>query len=575
MMISFLFFLIKFIIDYNMCYRFYFSFFFIVCFVFSEDWLFKIKDSYYAEAEMYSFYGMGEWVRSSKEKKQKMVADFIIRESAYFAALDKGFDSSPSFYEKTFNRSRQLLVNYVYQMEIGRLATDSSRLALGKKFLKQDRLVHHILIGYAGSSLRVPIEKTKEDAFSFSLGLLDSLSFDSFKEASLSFSDDGAAKRNGGRLGWLSWGSTIPSFEEFVFSSPLKKVVGPVETEFGYHLVYIEDSRPSSFSFLSEGEYLDHVLLRSSSRDVGVLKTFSSHYDSLVLDKGGVVFNDSLITFLFSSFSPSLKKNKGNIVSLLQKNSQEGVLCVYNKRGFGLPWFASQLEGYSPSNRPTVTTIESFYKLLKTVLLQKAAYDFGVAMKYDKKELYLKGLLSYKKDLLYSLYFKNLVNSVQSPDSLRIKEFYELHKGKKYKTLKSLKLKEIRVESWSLADRLLGLYIEGASFADLCKDFSLGWSEKTQGEIGPVEASFEGGKISSYFEGSFIKGDVGNIVENKDGSFSFFFIVRVFPEGFIPFDKVYSRASSLLYRQDQEKTKKDKISSFYKKYNIVVNDSLF
>ena len=42
-----------------------------------------------------------------------------------------------------------------------------------------------------------------------------------------------------------------------------------------------------------------------------------------------------------------------------------------------------------------------------------------------------------------------------------------IHKKEKYKTARSLKLQEVRVDSWSLADRLLGLYIEGASFEGL------------------------------------------------------------------------------------------------------------
>ena len=563
----------KFIIDYAMRYKLYFCLCF--CFLFSEEWLFKINNSYYKETDMYSFYGMGEWVRSSKEKKQKMVDDFIVRESAYFGALNQGLDSSPSFYEKVFNRSHQLLVNYVYQIEVARLSADSSRVLLGEKFLKEDRLVHHILLGYEGSSLNVPVDRNKEEAFAFSLNLLDTLSFDFFETASRKFSDDGAANRNGGRLGWISWGSTIPVFEEFVFNSPVGSIKGPIETEFGYHLVYIEDVRPSSYSFLKNDEYLDQVLLRSSSRDIGVLRGLSSYYDSLVLVDKGVVFNDSLVVSLFNSFSFDLKKSKGDLVSVLKTVKTDGVVCVYNNKGLGVDWFVSQLESYPPSNRPTITTIESFYKTLKTLLLQKAAYEFGVLKGYDKKDLYLKGLLSYKKDLLYALFFKTLVNSVPPPDSLDVKKYYDLYKKEKYKTPRSLKLQEVRVDSWSLADRLLGLYIEGASFEGLAKEFSLGWSDDKKGLIGPVEVSFEGGKLKNYFTPSLKEGYVGDIVENKDGSFSFFLISKVFPEGFIPFDKVYSRASSLVYRQNQEVAKQNKISSFYKEYNIIVNDSLF
>ena len=65
------------------------------------------------------------------------------------------------------------------------------------------------------------------------------------------------------------------SFEREVFKGRVGDFVGPVETEFGFHIVYIEDSRPSSFSFLSRDEFLDAVLLRSSTRDVGELKVLS------------------------------------------------------------------------------------------------------------------------------------------------------------------------------------------------------------------------------------------------------------------------------------------------------------
>ena len=68
---------------------------------------------------------------------------------------------------------------------------------------------------------------------------------------------------------------------------------------------------------------------------------------------------------------------------------------------------------------------------------------------------------------------------------------------------------------------------------------------------------------------------MGNVVENPDGSFSFFKTIDVFPMSYIPFEKVYSRASSLLYREKQEAAKVLGVSNFYKDLNIVKNDSLF
>ena len=554
-----------------MIYRFIFILF--LCFSFGEPdlWVFKMDGKTYTEKDMYGFFGMGEWIQSSKEKKQKMVEDFIIREGAFLQATSLGLSNSPSFYEKSFNKSRHFLVNYVYQVEVSKLALDSNRVALGKTFLKEDRLVHHILIGYNNSALRQPVSRTKEEALSLSLNILDTLSVDMFEEVAFKISDDGAAKRNKGRLGWLSWGTTIPSFEEFVFTAPAGRVVGPVETEFGYHLVLVEDLRPSSFSYLSNDEYSDQVVLKSASRDPSVLKSFSSQYDSLVLEENQVVFNSSLIDSFFLAFN-NKKEGKKDVVSLLKNYKKEGVVCVYNKKGVGFDWFISQIETYPPSSRPTITNKTSLYDVFKKVVLQDAAYRFGLKNGYNKKDLYLRWVRDYEKDLLYSAYFKNLVNSVSRPDSSSIKEYYFLNKDEKYKIKKSLKLQELRVDSWSLADSLLNLYIDGVEFAPLVENFSINWDKKTQGIIGPVESSFRGGLYSSYFSSFLQTGDVGEVVQNKDGSFSLMLITKVFPEQFIPIEKVYNKISSLLFKQNQELSKERAIEGFYTNYKITIND---
>ncbi|GHF83952.1 peptidylprolyl isomerase [Thalassotalea marina] len=43
----------------------------------------------------------------------------------------------------------------------------------------------------------------------------------------------------GGALGSFSRGQMIKEFDDVVFSAELNKVVGPVRTQFGYHLVEI------------------------------------------------------------------------------------------------------------------------------------------------------------------------------------------------------------------------------------------------------------------------------------------------------------------------------------------------
>jgi peptidyl-prolyl cis-trans isomerase C len=45
--------------------------------------------------------------------------------------------------------------------------------------------------------------------------------------------------RSGGDLGEFSPGQMVKEFDEVVFSAPVGEVQGPVQTQFGYHLIEI------------------------------------------------------------------------------------------------------------------------------------------------------------------------------------------------------------------------------------------------------------------------------------------------------------------------------------------------
>jgi len=51
------------------------------------------------------------------------------------------------------------------------------------------------------------------------------------------------SKKNGGDLGWFSRGDMVKEFENAAFSADKGAVVGPVRTQFGWHLIYIKDVR--------------------------------------------------------------------------------------------------------------------------------------------------------------------------------------------------------------------------------------------------------------------------------------------------------------------------------------------
>ena len=57
-------------------------------------------------------------------------------------------------------------------------------------------------------------------------------------------SDDPGSKDLGGDLGWFGRGSMVPEFEDAVFSAKPGEIVGPIRSQFGYHIIKVEGFRP-------------------------------------------------------------------------------------------------------------------------------------------------------------------------------------------------------------------------------------------------------------------------------------------------------------------------------------------
>jgi len=56
-------------------------------------------------------------------------------------------------------------------------------------------------------------------------------------------SEDPGSKAKNGDLGFFTRGRMVKEFEEAVFTAPIGKVVGPVKTPFGYHLVKVNEKK--------------------------------------------------------------------------------------------------------------------------------------------------------------------------------------------------------------------------------------------------------------------------------------------------------------------------------------------
>lgn len=73
----------------------------------------------------------------------------------------------------------------------------------------------------------------------------------SFADEAKANSSDGSAA-NGGDLGWFGTGAMVKPFEDAVVAAPVGKVVGPVKTDFGWHLILVSETRNKAAPKLEE-----------------------------------------------------------------------------------------------------------------------------------------------------------------------------------------------------------------------------------------------------------------------------------------------------------------------------------
>jgi len=70
------------------------------------------------------------------------------------------------------------------------------------------------------------------------------LAGEDFANLAIEMSDDSGSGTNGGDLGWFGPGRMVAPFEEAAFNARIGNLVGPIETDFGFHLIEVTHRAP-------------------------------------------------------------------------------------------------------------------------------------------------------------------------------------------------------------------------------------------------------------------------------------------------------------------------------------------
>lgn len=100
-------------------------------------------------------------------------------------------------------------------------------------------------------------------------------------------SEDPSGKTNGGDLGWFARGRMVPEFEDVAFKMNKGQISDPVKTQFGYHLILLEDKKAAQTKPLEsvKSELAQMAIQKTKAQDLdNLLKTEQERISALLKD---------------------------------------------------------------------------------------------------------------------------------------------------------------------------------------------------------------------------------------------------------------------------------------------------
>lgn len=188
------------------------------------------------------------------QKIEEYLTLFINFKLKVTEARARGIDKTPEF-EKEYNGYKdELRKPYLPESKIV-----DSLVSLTYQRLHKEVSAAHILIGVEADASP---EDTLQAYNTAVLIMKQILAGEDFAVKVALYSDDATVKNNGGNLGFFTALQMVSPFEDAVYTGKSGDIVGPVRTNFGYHIIKVGDTRPT------RGEVeVSHIMLRAGTRD--------------------------------------------------------------------------------------------------------------------------------------------------------------------------------------------------------------------------------------------------------------------------------------------------------------------
>lgn len=261
----------------------------------------------------------------------------------------------------------------------------------------------HILIKVEEGASEEDVQKAKAKAEEV-LALVMAEGAD-FAELAKQYSE-GPSKDSGGDLGWFQREQMVKEFSDAVFNMKKGEITGPVKTDFGFHIIKLEDIKPAHTRTIEEvKDEIRNKLTKEKATELAASKAEES-YDEVTLsqnlEEAAKKLDLDLKTtdfFMLNETQSEIDPDpKFNQVALSLKKGEIGPM-VDTKTGHYIIKAVDRQESYVPEMKDVIGSVEEDLAREKAAEMAKKAAE-GFLAKTKEENGWDKAIQEYVKPVV-------------------------------------------------------------------------------------------------------------------------------------------------------------------------------
>jgi peptidyl-prolyl cis-trans isomerase SurA len=503
------------------------------------------------------------------EKKKELLQPLIKKNLHISEAYALGFNEDKKFIRMLEDQKMKAMGSKYYEITIiDDLVSESE---IEKVITRQgvELNASHILIGFKGS--RRPAERTRDEATKLVNDIITELRAGAdFGTTAIKYSEDPSAKRNKGSLGYFTWGRMVGPFQEAAWKLETGEISDPVETNFGFHIIKLEDRReiPNYRPDRSpKNIYRLKQMLAKTHADSARVR-WVRHYSRLKKKYNYVIYDDSL-KYVSNLIQEKIKAGK-IIPGTFTSKQKEITFAEYDgdkiTLGTLINRYSDQLAdkfGKLKDERAMRSEIDrlSMNRLVMLAILEK---------EIDKLPEIVTTLKRFSDDQLNKLVEqKQVTQSINLADN-EVKDYYEKNKNSFMKDA-TIEIWEVYVKDQKTAELVAKKAKTGSNFEELARIYSEDKSLKNKGGYLGFKKIGGRGAVSRAAHELGPGGKIGGPLKYRSG-WSVYKTGSKEKETIMTFEEAQTRAKSKLKRELTTQAKTEWENKLKEEYTIRYDD---